>query len=114
MMLLLNPPHLLALKECHIINDGSITMLIIGSVVCGLAFGFGVVYDRLELRFQMARLYWMYTIFTLITLAPCGLTHEIGLIVSFVLQFISSAFLLWRLGTERSHRLSRDQGETKT
>jgi lysylphosphatidylglycerol synthetase-like protein (DUF2156 family) len=113
MMFVLNPFHLMQLNECHTINQGSIFLLIGGSLVCGLCFGFGVALNSLNLRFQMARVYWAYTVFTLITLAPCGLSHEIGLVVSFVLQFFSSFFLLWRLGTERAHRLGREQGELK-
>tara|TARA_R110001592_G_scaffold39314_4_gene129389 strand:- start:7294 stop:7725 length:432 start_codon:yes stop_codon:yes gene_type:complete len=110
-MLFLNPPHLLALRSCDAMNSASILLLMIGSVICGLAFGFGVVYQRLEIRFQMARFYWVYTVFTLLSLAPCGFGYEWGLVVSFALQFISSAFLLWRLGTERDYRLNREQSQ---
>lgn len=108
LLLALNPFHLLQLKHCDDIQDFSFYSLIIGTVVVGICFIFGVLLNRLDLRFQMARIYWAYTIFTLLTLAPCG-KHEIGLVVSFTLQFFSAIFLLWRLGTERDHRLRREK-----
>lgn len=111
LMLVINPFHLLALRQCQALNEGSIRLLVVGTIIQGLCFGYGVVVNRLEIRFQMARVYWAYTLFTLVTLAPCGLTDEIGLVVSFVSQFVSSAFLLWRLGTERTHRRQREQNK---
>ena len=110
-LLLLNPLHLLKLKECHRLDIGSIRLLIVGTIVVGLCQFYGVIANKLNTRFNMARLYWAYTVFTLLTLAPCGFMHEPDLLISFGLHFISSFFLLWRLGTERHHRLNKSQGE---
>lgn len=111
LMLLINPFHLLAVRQCSTLNDGSLLLLMIGSTVSGLCFGYGVLSRRLEIRYQMARVYWVYTIYTLVTLAPCGLTNESGLVISFVSQFASSLLLLWRLGTERQHRRKHQEIE---
>ena len=111
LLVILNPFHLFQLKACHNLEPISIIILILGSFIVGLCFGAGVLLNKLEIRFFMARVYWAYTIYTLLTLFPCGLIHEIGLTVSFILQFFSSLFLLWRLGTERLYRLDRAREE---
>ena len=109
-LLVLNPYHLGALKVTHRLDLGSIRLLIAGTIMVGLCQFYGVVVGKLETRHKMARVYWVYTVFTLLTLGRCALEQP-DLLISFGMQFVSSFFLLWRLGTERYHRLHRTQGD---
>ena len=106
-MVVLNPYHLMALKGCDTESaHTAVVMMMIGSIICGIMFFVGVAREAVEIRYQMARAYWIFTVFCLISMYHCAATIyvDFGLIASFVLQLFSALFLIWRIGSEIAHR----------
>tara|TARA_B100000282_G_scaffold198765_1_gene145350 strand:+ start:1534 stop:1947 length:414 start_codon:yes stop_codon:yes gene_type:complete len=103
LMVILNPFHLLGLVSCQFIDSGMVFILILLSIVVGGSLFIGVLLQSLEQRYFVARLYWFFTLLSIVSILKCGI-HEAGLLASFILQFVSSIFLVWRLGTEKLHR----------
>jgi len=99
LMVFLNPFHLYGLVSCTSIDLGMLLILIFLSIMVGGSLFYGVLSHNLDRRYLFARLYWFFTLLTIVSILKCGL-QESGLLASFILQFISSIFLVWRLGTE--------------
>ena len=103
LMILLNPFHLLGLVSCTHIDSAMVALLMVLSVIVGLALFGSVLSQKLNRRYLVAKLYWFFTLLTIASIIKCGI-HEAGLLASFLLQFFSSLFLVWRLGLEVVHR----------
>lgn len=110
LMVVLNPFHLLALVKCSHIESAMVGLLMVMSVLVGIALSLGVLSQKLSQRYFVSKLYWFFTLLTIVNIVKCGL-HESGLLTSFILQFISSIYLIWRLGTEVLYRELRHKGK---
>ena len=108
LMIFLNPFHLLGLTSCTYMESGMLLILMCLSVMVGGSLFYGVLSHNLDRRYLIARLYWFFTLLTIVSILKCGI-HESGLLASFILQFISSVFLVWRLGTEVIFRKEVDR-----
>ena len=112
LMIILNPFHLLGLVKCSHLDSIMVGILMLLSIIVGATLFAGVLLQKLEQRYFIARLYWFFTLLTIVSILKCGI-HESGLLASFILQFISSIFLVWRLGSEKIYRdLAKQRGES--
>ena len=106
-MLFLNPVHLWYISDAVQHKEkAAVSLMILGSILCGCLFVVGVGQKCIKKRFVVARLYWFLTLFSLFSLMRFA-KLDLSLVASFGLQFTSAIFLAWRLDSELRHRKSR-------